>query len=147
MQPTAEAVTLYNQFHGDRELRVRYDNAPLLWRPEVKFNINYRAHDWPCAQAAVVDVIATRDKDHLYLHAINLDFDQSRRVVMRFDGFATLPGEATLHRLRFHTASEFATTNAWTTREDAQVHFAADARVIVLPPRSLTIAVIDLPAE
>ena len=147
LQPTAEAVTLYNQHHGDRELRVRYDSAPLLWHPAVKFNSNYRPHDWPCMQAMVVDVVATRDRDHIYLHAINTDFDKPRRLSVRFDGFAGLPGKATLHRLRFHTATEYATTNTWTTCEEVQIHSDEEARAIDLPPRSLTIVVIDLPAK
>jgi len=66
---------------------------------------------------------------------------------VRFDGFAGLPGKATLHRLRFHTATEYATTNTWTTCEEVQIHSDEEARAIDLPPRSLTIVVIDLPAK
>ncbi len=144
LQPTAEATTLYHQYHGDRALLVRYDSAPICWQPVVKFNINYRAHDWPCTKAAVVDILATRDRKHLYLHAINSDYTQSRRVIVNMNGFTRLPATSTLHRLCFHTPTEFATIKSWTTHEDERVHREKNDFIITLPPRSLTIGVFDL---
>jgi hypothetical protein len=139
--PTAEVVTLYNHYHGNQRLRVRYDAAPASWRPEIRFSTKGA----PCEQAALVDVVATRDQKRIYVHAINSGFDQPRRLAMRLDGFEGLPAEAGVFRLRFHTGAEFETTRTWTTKETATVPLNAAATSVLLPPRSVTILVFRRP--
>lgn len=140
MLPTAEATTLYNHYHGDRALRVRYQEAPPLWRSEVKFSTN----GVPCAKAATVDVVATRSRDRLYLHAINTEYEQTRSLRVRMDGFKGLAAEAITHCLRFHTSPEFDASRVWTRTDQSFVRLNIDTCVIELPPRSVTIAIIDL---
>lgn len=139
--PTAEAVTLCNQHHGDRGLRVSYDEAPEVWRPEIRFRETYST----CDKAAYVDVVATRDRDRVYVQAINTHFDQPRRLAIRLDGFAGQPTAATRFCLRFHAKAEFKATGAWTAQETEKLSLASPV-VIELPPRSLTIAEFALPS-
>lgn len=141
--PTAEAVTLCNQHHGDCGLRVSYDEAPEVWRPEIRFRETYSTFD-NCDKAAYVDVVATRDRDRVYVQALNTHFDQPRRLEIRLDGFAGQPTAATRSCLRFHIKAEFEAKGSWTTQETGTLTLASPA-VLELPPRSLTIAEFAMP--
>jgi alpha-L-arabinofuranosidase len=138
--PSAEVTTLYRKHHGDSRLRVQYETELLQWTPEVFFNKEYRVTEG----ALTVDVVATRDDKNLYLHILNTDYDQPRRLQVRFEGLPVAEGRATLHRLRFRTHEEQQNSGAWTSSETETLAVTAEGLFAELPSRSASIAVIPL---
>lgn len=136
--PTAEVTTLYRKHHGDRRLQVDYETPAPLWMGEVFFNTQITK------QAAIVDVVATRDAKNLYLHILNTDYDQSHRIKVSLTDLAVAGGSATLHRLRFLTRDEVQSGGPWALTETQAVPVTPAGFALQLPCRSATIAVLPL---
>jgi alpha-L-arabinofuranosidase len=91
-----------------------------------------------------VDVVATRSQERLYLHVINTEFEQVRRLVVRLDGFEGLSAEAVTHTLQFQTQSEFDVSRCWTRKDTGSIPLQSRTLVIEVPPRCVKIVRIDL---
>lgn len=138
--PTAAATTLYGRYHGDRRLEVRTDAEPPKWKAALCFS----KENPGTTSASVVDVVATRDRDRLYLHIINTDYGAPHRLAVRLEGLGDPVRNATLHRLRFRTKEEAKPDDRWSITETERLSFKGQDVEIPLPPRSVTIAVMTL---
>jgi alpha-L-arabinofuranosidase len=138
--PTAEATTLYRQHHGDRRLAVHYETGLPPWKPAVCFGQKYRVTE----RAVTVDVVATRDAQHLYLHILNTDYEQPHRIAVRLDGLTVAGKRATLHRLCFLTRAEATPNGPWARAETENLPLRPVGLEAQLPRRSATIIVIPL---
>jgi alpha-L-arabinofuranosidase len=140
--PTAAATTLYGRNHGDRRLEVRVDTEPPKWQAGVCFSKEHPG----CTSASVVDVVATRDRDRLYLHIVNTDYGNPHRLSVKLEGLSASGRTSTLNRLRFLTKDEVKakTDGPWAMSETERISFKGVQLEISLPPRSATIAVIPL---
>jgi alpha-N-arabinofuranosidase len=138
--PTAEVTTLYRRYHGDRRLDVQYQHAPPWWKLEVGFARAGR----PTEQAMPVDVVATRDAAHLYLHIINAAYAQPYRLQVQVEGLSLAGGQADLHRLRFLTRAEAKPDGPWTLTETATLRGTRTGWQVPVPSRSVTIVVLPL---
>jgi alpha-N-arabinofuranosidase len=138
--PTAEITTLYRRYHGDRRLAVHYQHAPPLWTPAVVFSSTWRAID----QAMPVDVVATRDTGHLYLHIVNTAYEQPCRLTVQLAGLQLAGGRATVHRLRFLPRDVAQPDGPWTRAETEALRVGRTGWDLLVPSRSATIVVLPL---
>lgn len=137
MLPAGASANFYNQHHGNSNLKVIYsDNSPQ-WKAEIYFN----TANQPCEKAAIVDVAATRDKNKVYIHAVNTDYDKSQELVIKLDGFNNKTTELQIFRLCYLTKNEKGDKQEWIKEEKAKVKVNSDIVTITLPPRSTTIAI------
>ena len=94
MVPSGQVTALYGRYHGDRRLEVDVSNAPRYDQPYRMAGIA------PAEGVAYLDVLATRDEDTLYLHAINRHFEQTLTTSIDLAALEKRPsGEGTLHVL------------------------------------------------
>jgi len=94
MIPSGQVTMLYSWYHGNRRLKVDLTGVPRYVQP-------YRmGGNGPADSAAFLDVLATRNDNALYVHAINRHFDQSIPVQIDISALKEQPGRrGKLHRL------------------------------------------------
>ena len=94
MVPSGQVTMLYSQHHGSERLEVDLTGVPRYEQPYRMAGIG------PAREAACLDVLATRDRETLYVHAINRHFDRSLSPEVDFSALKQRPGkEAVLHVL------------------------------------------------
>ena len=142
IMPTAEVVTLYNHHHGDRRLPVYYKAQPPLWQASIHFRADQLRKD-----AAVVDIVATRSRDNIFIHAINTDFQKPYKLTAQLKEFQTPPTRAIFHCLHFHTQAEQTATNVWANLRVEEASVDNTSVSVTLPPRSAGVIVVDLADE
>lgn len=135
-QPQGLATKLYANHHGTHLLPSRVTGSPT-------YSIDWLREAPPIA---ALDALATTDQKRLYLHLINRGYDQPLRVRATFDGLA-LSGTGKLLRLRGSTADEHTQpgnrASVWLESETLPRR-KGRMRELLLPPRTVSIAVLDL---
>jgi alpha-L-arabinofuranosidase len=89
--PTGQLTAFYSKHHGDRLLKVQATGIPTYEQPYRMSGIQ------PQKTVAMIDVLATADRDRVYVHAINRSFDQAMTVTINLTGFKT--GNRLVHRM------------------------------------------------
>ncbi|MHC4401760.1 MAG: hypothetical protein ACYTG0_18975 [Planctomycetota bacterium] len=136
MIPSGQVTTLYNRHHGDRRLKVGLADMPYYEQPYRMAGIG------PKKRVAYVDVLATRDDETLYLHAINRHFD--RAITLRVDASALdapPAAEGTLRVLegRLHNAPEPGEPLPPARIREETFPIAGGEFQVTLPARSVTV--------
>ena len=88
------ATTFYSQHHGKNLLQTTLTNVPTHPQP-----FQFGWGPTPAKAVATLDVLATSDDQHLYIHTINRDLNESHPLVIDLQGFPAQAGkEPMIHR-------------------------------------------------
>jgi alpha-L-arabinofuranosidase len=141
MLPSGQVTMLYSKHHGGQRLQVDVANMPCYEQPYRMAGIG------PAHQAAYLDLLATRDENRLYLHAINRHFDAALAVQVDLSALGQRPGtQATLHILEGRLSNSPADAEALAPariREEPW-DIPGDVFTVRLPRRSVTVVEVPL---
>jgi alpha-N-arabinofuranosidase len=128
------AVTaFYSRHHGDRMLEIRTDGVPRTPQPFSVVNTP------PVARLALLDTVATRSDDKVYLHVINRAYDQDLEAEIDLSALGLPDGEAVLHLLEGTPPDQVAARKAWMTERSLPVAFAGGKARVLFPKRSVAV--------
>lgn len=136
MTPTGQMTAFYGRCHGSRRLRVEMDGLEYFNQPVRLENIQ------PAEQVALLDIVATATGDRIYMHVINRDFENDRRITIDLQGM-TVGGNAVSHCMQGRIESG----GIWeivAQEIDREVSAEDDRLQTTLPPRSVSIVEIPL---
>jgi alpha-L-arabinofuranosidase len=134
--PTGFITMLYANHRGDHVLRVTGSGIPVFAQP---LKIGWAK---PHKMIASLDVVATADKDTVYLHIINREFAKNIPTTFTLDAH-TPAGLATLHQ--FQAANELANTdNPAYHYEKSTLDIVQKEFQLTVPARSVLILKIPL---
>ncbi len=140
MIPSGQVTMLYGWYHGNNRLKVDLAGVPRYDQP-------YRmGGNGPVRGAACLDVLATRNENTLYLHAINRHFDRSLAVQVDVAALTQRPRpRGTLHVLegRLNDAPQPGESPAPAKIRDEAFEIPGDRFQVRLPARS--VSVIEVP--
>lgn len=91
--PTGQMTMFYSQHHGDKLLSLDSSNVPVYEQPYRMGGIS------PKPRIAFIDALATANENHVYFHAINRSFEQSREVFIDVSAFPGVQDRAVHHVL------------------------------------------------
>jgi len=131
----ATVTTLYNRHHGGNLLSVRRDVGETY--PQ-----SYRV-GWcpPAARVAVLDIAATGDEQHIWVHAVNRDPAKAHEVAISLEGFKPA-AQATQWLV---LASVNASSQREAVRTDEQKLETGEAALkVTLPAASVSVIEISL---
>ena len=131
------ATTFYNHHHGDRLLAVRSENVPVVAQP---FQVNWPA---PRPRVTLLDVVATRGDETVFVHAVNRSFDQDLEADLDLAALAPPDGKAVQHLLEGTPADRVAERKGWMTERSRPVAMAGGKVRIAFPRRS--VSVVEIP--
>lgn len=139
--PTGLVTALYARYHGSRRYPLRHEPLPTYDQP-------YRfpwGDDTPGPTVAFLDAVATGDDRTLYLHLINRDFDEPRRVTVDVSAFHQAETPAVQHLLLGGNAPDGSTVGLHL--EDVELTNEGGAISVDLPARSVSVVEIALAHE
>jgi alpha-L-arabinofuranosidase len=139
--PSGQVTMLYSKHHGGQRLQTDVSNMPCFDQPYRMAGIG------PAHQAAYLDVLATRDEDTLYVHAINRHFSETLAMRVDLSDLERRPGlKGTLHILdgRLNDAPAGSETLAPAQIREETFDIAGEAVTVRLPHRSVAVAAIPL---
>jgi alpha-N-arabinofuranosidase len=137
MLPSGQVTMLYSRHHGSQRLQIDIANVPCYEQPYRMGGIG------PAPRAAYLDVLATRDKNTLYVHAINRHFDEALAMQVDLSALGRSTGaKGTLHVLegRLSNAPAGSETLAPAQIREEKIDMASDKVTVRLPRRSVSVA-------
>ena len=141
MLPSGQVTMLYSRHHGSQRLQIDVSNMPCYEQPYRMAGIG------PAQQAAYLDVLATRDENTLYLHAINRHFEEALAMQVDLSALGRSTAvKGTLHVLegRLNNAPVGAETLAPGQIREEKIDRASDKVTVRLPRRSVSVVEIPL---
>jgi alpha-L-arabinofuranosidase len=90
--PQGQMTMFYSQHHGKERLAVQ--SEPVLQYKQL-FSIGWTQRS-PYAVAGV-DLVASADQKHLYIHAINRNFEQAQSIQLNLSAFKSVGATGTHH--------------------------------------------------
>ena len=140
-RPTAQITAFLSAHHGTELLALQHSTIPTTPQPYAMGGAIF-----PKPAVALVEPLATRGADSLYVHLLNRSFATPQPVRLDLSAYAGLGG-AVHHRLLGSTRGEPGQgrdprEQAWTESSAVQVDGAA--LVLTLPPASLSTVAIAL---
>ena len=141
-RPTAQVTAFLSAHHGAELLALQHTAIPTVAQPYA-----VGGGIFPKPAVALVEPLATRSADSLYVHLLNRSFATPQPVRLDLSAYAGLGG-AVHHRLVGSTRGEPGQgrdprEQAWTESSPVQVDGAA--LLLTLPPASLSTVAIALP--
>lgn len=139
--PQTQATTFYRWHHGNRRLQVNAEPMPRL-----NINVESWGESGILARGAIVDPLATRDDQKLYVHLINRSLREPMRVKVNLDGLRaatpgarlfSLVGDAFMQDEKQLRPKVFA-------EKQSEVVLANNALEVELPPHSINVVELDL---
>ena len=91
-----------------------------------------------------VDVVATRDTGHLYLHIVNTAYEQPCRLTVQMAGLQLAGRRATVHCLRFLPRDAAQPDGPWTRAETDTLRVRRTGWDLHVQSRSAAIVVVPL---
>jgi alpha-L-arabinofuranosidase len=136
--PTGQVTGLYSRYHGSVRFRLEHDGVPFYNQPLRMAGIA------PAQKVLALDLVATANKQNVYLHVINRSFGRDLPVTVNLSCFDNLTGKATLHALTGRVR------NKPTEGEPQQVaevkltplSFSGSSLEVTIPKRSVSVLVI-----
>ncbi|MBL7188138.1 MAG: hypothetical protein ISS70_17585 [Phycisphaerae bacterium] len=89
--PTGQMTMFYSNHHGEDLLALESKNVPTYEQPYQMGGIS------PKRKIAYIDALATADEKHIYFHAINRSFEESRDITIDISAFGSVEGRAVHH--------------------------------------------------
>lgn len=142
MVPSGQVSMLYCRYHGNQRLKVDLAGVPRYEQPYRMGGIN------PAPSVACLDVLATRNQETLYLHAINRHFERPLLVQVDVSALVRRPGQrGVLHVLegRLKNAPEPGEALAPGRIRDEAFEIAGNRFEVELPAR--TVSVVEIPLQ
>ena len=144
MIPSGQVVMLYSQHHGNQRLKLDLTGVPYYEQP-------YRmGGNSPAESVAFLDVLATRNEETLYVHAINRHFDEALTAQIDVSALTQQPGlNGKLYSLegRLQNAPESGESPQPGTIRDSAFRIDRVRFPVRLPARSVNVIEIPLPSE
>ena len=141
MVPSGQVTMLYSWYHGNECLKVALSGVPHYEQP-------YRmAGNIPAERVAYLDVLATRNTETLYLHAINRHFDESLSVQIDVSSLIKQPGQnGLLHTLtgRLNNTPESGDSPQPAKIHDETFNIISSRFPVRLPARSVNVIEVPL---
>lgn len=142
MVPSGQVTMLYSWYHGSKLLKVDLAGVPRYEQP-------YRmGGNGPARGVAFLDVLATRNDETLYVHAINRHFDQSLSAEVDVSALTRQPGRrGALHTLegRLSNTPEPGESLAPGKIRDEAFDIGGSRFQVRLPARSVSVIEVPLP--
>ncbi len=136
--PQGQATGFYSRHHGDRRLVTATTNVPI---PTIETDDHP-----PTPQGALIDAVATRDDERLYVHVIHRRLREASAVRLDLSAFETVGSTATLRTLVGDPFLKSADRGPTAVFEESSSEIATD-EPIVLPPASISVLEIALAAD
>ena len=138
-RPSAQVTAFLGAHHGHERLALRHGPLPTVAQP---YAMGGGIHPKPAV--SLVEPLATRGADSLYVHLLNRSFDRPLAVRLDLSAYTGLGG-AVHHQLsgRPTGAPGDARERAWTESQPVTVE-AGDVIVLTLPPASLSTVAVAL---
>lgn len=135
LRPTGQATALYSRYHGNERLEVQTAGIPVRPQPYRMGGIA------ECGKLALLDIVATRGKQAIFLHVINRCFDLDLEARIDLSGQARLAGRAILHTLTGRLEAEPAAgePRGVATVMDREIVFTDTALTTGFPKRSVSV--------
>ena len=132
--PTGQATMFYSKHHGDKLLALESENVPTYEQPYRMGGIR------PSRKVAVIDALATADKQRLYFHAINRSFEKAMDVTIEVSAFGPLEGHAVHHfwKGRLNDAPEPGQPRQIGRITQRDIRFDGKMLKVTLPERSVS---------
>jgi len=141
MVPSGQVTALYSKYHGSERLQIDVSNMPRYDQPYRMAGIG------PAHRVAYLDLLATRDEDTLYLHAINRHFDQTLTTSIDLSALERQPSaKGILHILegRLKNTPKASEPTAPARIREETFDITGDRFPLQLPCRTLTVVEIPL---
>ena len=140
-RPSFVSTTLLAAHHGDERVDVTYDDLPTYAQP-FKMGTGI----YPKAEVALVDPIATRTADSVYVHLIHRHFDRPQTVRLDLSAYDGVGGVANVYSMVGSPVDEVGGSTGEASGAQFEVAWveastaAASGKVVelTLPPASLT---------
>jgi hypothetical protein len=139
--PTGQVTMLYSTFHGRDRLVVGVVNQAYYAQPYRVGSIG------PASQVAYLDILATRDANTLFIHAINRHFDHALSVQFDVSDLARQPESyGVLHILEGRLTNEPAAGEPLAPGWIRDEMFAINGTLfqVQLPARTVTVVEVPL---
>jgi len=133
------ATTFYNHHHGDLLLAVQTTNVPAVAQP---YSVNWPK---PRPRVMLLDVVATRSDQAVFVHAVNRAFDADLEAELDLAALAPPDGKAVQHLLEGTPADEVASRRGWMTERSRPVEVAGGKARVIFPRQSVSI--VEIPAR
>jgi len=141
MVPSGQVTALYSRYHSGQRLQIDISNMPRYDQPFRMAGIG------PAQQVAYLDVLAMRDENTLYLHAINRHFDQTLTTLIDLSALEKRPsGKGILHILdgRLNNAPQASEALAPPRIREKTFDISGDRFPVQLPRRTVTVVEVPL---
>ena len=90
--PQGQMTSFYSNYHGSQLLEVASKNVPSYPQP---YKVGWS--NTPRGDIAAIDLVATADKERLYIHAINRSLNQTIPITLDLSSFSNLGDSAEQH--------------------------------------------------
>ncbi|UCE46898.1 MAG: hypothetical protein JSW47_14965 [Phycisphaerales bacterium] len=133
--PTGQMTMFYSKHHGENLLALESENVPTYEQPYRMGGIS------PKPKVAYIDALATADERHIYFHAINRSFDESRDITIDVSAFSGVAGRAVQRVLegRLNNAPKPGEPRQIGRISQRKVRFDGKTLKVTLPNRSVSI--------
>ncbi|MFQ3671624.1 MAG: hypothetical protein SNJ84_09220, partial [Verrucomicrobiia bacterium] len=91
--PRGDVTGFYSRLHGNVRLEAKLSGVPFYRQP---YEMGWLE---PQEKVAMLDVVATRSPDSLFIHLINRDCDRDHDAEIDLTQLPVFPGRATLHTM------------------------------------------------
>jgi len=132
-------TTLYNHYHGERLLAVNTGGVPMLPQP-----LRLGAA-WPIPSVALLDAVATRSDEVVYVHIVNRSAERDFAVKLDVTALHPADGRIVLHMLCPSPVEALAETRAVMVRQDIPGDLSNGMAAVTVP--RATVMVVEVPLE
>jgi alpha-L-arabinofuranosidase len=140
MIPSGQVTMLYSWYHGKKRLDIDLTGIPRYEQP-------YRmGGNGPAKNVAFLDVLATRDANTLFIHAINRHFEEALPMQVDISALTEQPGaKGSLHTLvgRLRNVPQLGESPQPARIQDETIPVGSSRFQVRLPARS--VSVIEVP--